>query len=384
MSEDGDNAPASQASMDAMFDKLVKMVGDLGKRMDGEISSVRQEASLISASVNNVQTQLLDKQGRFDTHNASSSGPPPACGHKLRFPKYDGSDDHVTWLHKGEQFFRAYGMPEHLKVPTASYLDGAASQWYYRLEKNQGVPSWTQFVDGINRRFGPPLRSNALGELTQLRRTSTVDDYQEQFLVLLARCQDVTEPQQIAIFTAGLQQPLSTDVELQKPATLEDAMALARAFERRQHVTTELLATGACAPSRASQRSMAFSSQSSSAPSATAPSSAAATPKAPTPTDGRFKRLSPEEMAQRRLEGLCFNCPEKFSKEHAKVCSGKGIYYLELGDDDASDDGTADDDIIVSVNAVTGIRTSSNPAPRDDRWRRHNRADRLRLYPLHL
>jgi len=64
-------------------------------------------------------------------------------------------------------------------------------------------------------------------------------------------------------------------------------------------------------------------------------------------------------MAQRRLEGLCFYCPEKFSKEHAKVCSGKGIYYLELGDDDASDDGTADDDIIVSVNAVTGIRTSS-------------------------
>jgi len=196
MSEDGDNAPASQASMDAMFDKLVKMVSDLGKRMDGEISSVRQEASLISASVKNVQTQLLDKQGRFDTHDASSSGPPPACGHKLRFPKYDGSDDPVTWLHKGEQFFRAYGTPEHLKVPTASfYLDGAASQWYYHLEKNQGVPSWTQFVDGINRRFGPPLRSNPLGELTQLRRTSTVDDYQEQFLVLLARCQDVTEPQ---------------------------------------------------------------------------------------------------------------------------------------------------------------------------------------------
>jgi hypothetical protein len=64
-------------------------------------------------------------------------------------------------------------------------------------------------------------------------------------------------------------------------------------------------------------------------------------------------------MTQRRLEGLCFNCPEKFSKEHAKVCSGKGIYYLELGDNDASDDGTAEDDITISVNAVTGIRTSS-------------------------
>ena len=131
-------------------------------------------------------------------------------GHKLRFPKYDGGDDPITWLHKGEQFFRAYGTPEHLKVSTASfYLDGAAGQWYYRLEKNQGVPSWTHFVDGINRRFGPPLRSNPLGELTQLRRMSTVDDYQEQFLVLLARCEDVTEPQQIAIFTAVCNSPLA-------------------------------------------------------------------------------------------------------------------------------------------------------------------------------
>jgi len=67
MSDVGDSTPATQASMEAMFDKLVKMVGDLGKHMDGEISSVRQEASLISASVKNVQTQILDKQGRFDT-----------------------------------------------------------------------------------------------------------------------------------------------------------------------------------------------------------------------------------------------------------------------------------------------------------------------------
>jgi hypothetical protein len=178
MFDNDDQTPATQASMESMFDKLVKMVGDLGKRMDSEISVVCQETSLISASVKNVQTQILDKQGRFDTHDASSSGTPPMSGHKQCFPKNDGGDDPITWLHKGEQFFCAYGTPKHLMVPTASfYLDGAASQWYYRLEKNQGVPSWTQFVDGINRRFRPPLRSNPLGELTQLRRTSTYDDY---------------------------------------------------------------------------------------------------------------------------------------------------------------------------------------------------------------
>jgi hypothetical protein len=63
-------------------------------------------------------------------------------------------------------------------------------------------------------------------------------------------------------------------------------------------------------------------------------------------------------MARRRLEGLCFNCPEKFSKEHAKSCTGRGIFYLDLGDEPA-DDSLAGDDILISTNAITGVRSSS-------------------------
>ncbi|GJN37202.1 hypothetical protein PR202_gb26131 [Eleusine coracana subsp. coracana] len=113
-------------------------------------------------------------------------------------------------------------------------MTGNAEQWYYRFQKNLGAtPTWDQFVEGVSRRFGPPMRSNPLGELTHLRRTGTVEEYQDQFLKLLARCDNVTEPQQIAIFTAGLGNPMKTDVELQKPANFEEAMALARAYEQR-------------------------------------------------------------------------------------------------------------------------------------------------------
>lgn len=61
-------------------------------------------------------------------------------------------------------------------------------------------------------------------------------DYQERFLTFLARCTDVTEVQQVAFFRNGLDEPLKTDVELRRPTTLEDAMGLAHAFERRLFV----------------------------------------------------------------------------------------------------------------------------------------------------
>jgi hypothetical protein len=43
--------------------------------------------------------------------------------------------------------------------------------------------------------FGLPLRSNPLGELAACRRTSTVADYQEWFLLLLTRAGPLTEAQ---------------------------------------------------------------------------------------------------------------------------------------------------------------------------------------------
>jgi hypothetical protein len=60
-----------------------------------------------------------------------------------------------------------------------------------------------------------------------------VAKYQSQFLALLARCDNLVEKHQIHIFTAGLGNPLRTDVELEHPATLDDVMALARIYEQQ-------------------------------------------------------------------------------------------------------------------------------------------------------
>lgn len=129
------------------------------------------------------------------------------------------------------------------------------------------------------------------------------------FLALLARCEDVSEKHQIAIFTAGLHEPLQTDVELLKPSTLEDAMAYARAYERRLNLPEDDSTTPK--PDKTSRRQPPPLPSRMALPPPPAPNAAKTpTPEvpAPPPAGTRFKRLTAAEMAAKRERGECYNC----------------------------------------------------------------------------
>lgn len=144
------------------------------------------------------------------------------------------------------------------------------------MERDFGLISWPRFVDFVNLCFGPPIRAISLGEIKPLYHTGTVEEYQRCFLVLLARCEELTTQQKIDLFTSGLGQPLAHDVELQHPANLQTAMSLARAYEQREVAST----SNASAPKPSSCRSSATSN------SAASPDSK---PEGPWP---RFHRLT--------------------------------------------------------------------------------------------
>jgi hypothetical protein len=156
------------------------------------------------------------------------------------FPTFDGTEDPLPWLNRCEQFFQIQSTEETGKVFLAAFcMTVDTAQWYALVERNRGTPTWEKFVKLVNQRFGPPLRGNALGELIQLKRDSTIADYQSHFLALVNHCTSLTEKQQIDIFTAGLRNPLKTDVELEHLENLEDAMALVRAYEQRLVMTDD-------------------------------------------------------------------------------------------------------------------------------------------------
>ena len=77
----------------------------------------------------------------------------------------------------------------------ASYnMDDVAQLWFMQIQQEEGTPSWRRFTKLLNLRFGPPLRSNPLGELVACKRTSSVVDYQGRFEALLPRAASSLRP----------------------------------------------------------------------------------------------------------------------------------------------------------------------------------------------
>lgn len=54
------------------------------------------------------------------------------------------------------------------------------------MERDFCMVSWPCFVDFVNLRFGPPIRSNSVSEIKALFHTGTMEDYSWCFLALFS------------------------------------------------------------------------------------------------------------------------------------------------------------------------------------------------------
>jgi len=261
-----------------------------------------------------------------DGFNMPSFGAPGAQGHggaserlgiprfsKIDFPSHDGAEDPLNWLHRCEQFFRGQRTLASDRVWLASYhMTGVAQTWYYALEQDEGIPSWERLKELVNQRFGPAIRSNRLSELARLPWHGAVQDYQDRFNAMVCHTPDLSPQQKADLFVGGLPDHIRVDVELRAPQTLQDAMHLARAFERRAAAT-------ATAPPQRSRRppQRLPLPPSPKVPLTAAPvpallALATPAPAVPAPPPRMFRCLTPAEMMERRRQGLCYNCDEPY------------------------------------------------------------------------
>jgi hypothetical protein len=115
--------------------------------------------------------------GRIAGRTESSNSFPKVA--KLNFPKYDGTKDPTGWVYRVEQFFEFQSTAEEDKVVLVAYhLKGEAQLWYKLFKETEEGASWEQLKEGLHVRYGPTQFDDFFGDLTKLRQTGTVQEYQ--------------------------------------------------------------------------------------------------------------------------------------------------------------------------------------------------------------
>jgi hypothetical protein len=209
------------------------------------------------------------------------------------------------------------------------HLEDGAHMWYIQIQSDEGTLSWRRLKEPLNLRYGPLLR---FAPLVACRRTGTVAEYQDRFQALLPRAGPLEESQRVQLFTRGLQPSLNIDVRIQNPQSLTVAMSLARQFELREQYAAPI--------SRTPPRPLSVPP----GPRAVAPATIS--------VEGRqIKQLTQAEQEERHRKGLCYNCDEKYTRGHNRVC--QRLFLLM---------GIEEDRLTTSPRSLRGLRTRTPPS----------------------
>jgi hypothetical protein len=155
-------------------------------------------------------------------------------------------------------------------------------------------------------RFGPTEYDDYDEALSRVKQKGTLRENQQEFEKLANRVVGWPQKALIRTFLGGLKANISNDVRKFKPRTLRETIEFAR---MREDELTHI------------ERSPSWESNTTIAISSKAPGSQTS-----------VKKLSWEEMQKRRVQGLCFNCTERFTPGHR--CAVPHVFIIEADLDD--------------------------------------------------
>lgn len=258
---------------------------------------------------------------------------------KVEFPSFDG-DDLRTWVYKCEQFFEVDETPSHTKVKIAAiHLQGRASQWHHMYMKSRltrEVPNWEEYVRAFSTRFDTSQYEDPMSELMYLRQTGSIQEYLDRFDELM-NCLELTDQYAISCLLGGMNPEIAMRIKMFQPKTLQDVIGLAKMQEqvlqlsskRSNHTPPATSSynrptyTPPKPPNISSPRpTTSTSNHSYSQPTRTypiathRPNTNATSMRSSNSPIIPSKRLTNQEVDERRAKGQCFWCDEKYSRDH--------------------------------------------------------------------
>lgn len=284
-----------------------------------------RQLATISTRLEAVWKRLDDPNASSSTRSTAESAYRPRL--KLDVPRFSG-DDAPGWIFKISQFFTYHQTPEEERITIASfYLDGAALAWYQWMYRNRQIVSWNQFLTALETRFAPTAFDDPRGKLFKLTQSSTVTAYLTEFEALANRLEGLSEVDLLSCFVSGLRMDIRREVLTQRPITISQATGLARLQEDKLQDITRMSRSKVWHSSSTPTKEL-IKGGSDSTPPSTNTAGLLPTPAA----KPRFRHLSSAEMDERREKGLCFNCDQRWSRQHK--CGARIFLMVANSDDD--------------------------------------------------
>ena len=259
---------------------------------------------------------------------------------KVEMPTFAGQNP-FDWIARAERYFRVTQSNEDYKMELVSLsLSEDALCWFnYELEFRP-FREWNEFKRRLLSRFAESFERTPGKRLFGIQQHGSAAEYIKEFQELASQVR-VAEENLIDIFFNGLKQELKEVIKMKEPRTLPDHIETILKMEDSEFC--RLLAAG----KSQEQRGGRYSSNSTTKPSATYIASSwkpkqtnadtgqkqvekQAQPKMNEKNNNPIK-LSDAEYDYKRRNGLCFKCPEKWSKTH--LCKNKTLQVMVVCQD---------------------------------------------------
>ncbi|KAF3571792.1 hypothetical protein F2Q69_00058732 [Brassica cretica] len=245
-------------------------------------------------------------------------------------------------------------------------MTGKALQWHHAYIANRYniFPLWPEYVAAISERFSE-LYDDPLSELVSLKPGSDpIDVYLEKFDCAMNRL-TLAAGHALSIFLTNMNQHLALHVRQFNVTTVPAAARIAKLHELSlQHTLVKTSRTSINYSQK--QNFSPFNKNQNQAPTYTAP----AFNTKPLLPNTQHKRLTFEEMLERKCKGVCMFCEEPFTPGYQLKHKRSQILYLEADQGDISENDDEEepaacielenqDDKIptISVHALNGFPT---------------------------
>ncbi|XP_050387228.1 uncharacterized protein LOC126803466 [Argentina anserina] len=283
---------------------------------------------------------------QFNHHDVPYFRPP-----KVDLPRFYG-EDAWGWLTMAERHLKTQKVPPQEAITiVASHFGPDACMWVNAFEERHPMATYPQFAAAFLEHYGAGTSMDFQTALSQLQQTTNVNDFILQFTKLSCRAYGWTNAQLLPLFIGGLKPEIQYDVGIMQPQTLALAQRLARMYEAK---------LAAIKASRVSRQPVTWSG--SQRVSSTSSTFAPHHQTQHTQVESSIRQLSAQEQRERRALGLCFQCKDKWSRNH--VCKKPIMTMLESldvqgdvnSDEESEQVPKLEDDQIIPLHAITNSK----------------------------